>query len=417
MQRVIVEKPYQFIPPLRRDWLSKVLLRNVHLHSWYIRIAERVISHEVRHIERLRRSLEAGHGILICPNHSRTADPVALGWLCELTPCLVYAMASWHLFHQGWLSRWIIRTLGAFSVNREGTDRRATAAAVEILVKAERPLVIFPEGATSRTNDQLHPFLDGIGGIARLAAKRRARINPPGKVIIHPLAIKYHLVGDVDEIADKTLSDIERRLSWRPQRHLPLPNRIIKVGRALLALKEMEYLGESCTGPVRTRLQALAEHLLNTLEKEWFGQAQPGATMHRVRVLRSRILPDMALGRVSVAEHERRWQQLEDLYLVQQLVTYVPDYVACPSVDRLLEMVEKFEEDLTDKVRYHPPLHCVLDMGEPIEVAPGRFDGNGLDPLLGELGQRLQGMLDRLASESRLYVTDAASVRASKGEL
>jgi 1-acyl-sn-glycerol-3-phosphate acyltransferase len=107
MQNIIVERPYQFIRPLQWDWLPRFLLRIAHLHSLYNRFAEGVISHECRHIERLRESVRAGHGILIAPNHSRTADPPALGWLCEAVPCLVYGMASRHLFHQSWLSHWV----------------------------------------------------------------------------------------------------------------------------------------------------------------------------------------------------------------------------------------------------------------------------------------------------------------------
>ncbi len=51
----------------------------------------------------------------------------------------------------------ILRQVGAFSVYREGMDRDALKCAIQILVDARRPLVLFPEGVISRSNDRLHP--------------------------------------------------------------------------------------------------------------------------------------------------------------------------------------------------------------------------------------------------------------------
>lgn len=63
-----------------------------------------------------------------------------------------------------------------------------------------------------------------------------------------------------------------------------------------------------------------------------------------------------AAGEISADEHERRWQQLADLNLAQQLARYPPDYVrADPRPDRMLETVIRFEEDLTDTPRVYRP--------------------------------------------------------------
>lgn len=400
MQNVIVEKPYRFVPPYRGSWLPRILMRVGQFHTLFNRFVHGVVSHECRHVERLRESIAAGHGVVVAPNHSRTSDPAALGWLCESVPCLFYGMASWHLYNQRWPSHWILRMMGAFSVNREGVDRQAIDTAIDVLVKAERPLVIFPEGFISRTTDRLKTLFEGIAVVSRLGAKKRAG----GTVVIHPVAIKYHLLGNIDVIADQALTEIERRLSWRPQRQLPLLDRVIKVGKSLLALKELEYMGTTCSGSLRKRLGGLTEHLVVPLELEWIGRPQTGPTILRAQTLRTHILPDMVSGRITAEERARRWRQLEDLYLAQHLSSYVPDYLALPSVDRIFEMVEKFEEDLTDTVRRHPPLHCVLDVGEGIHVGAQPDRVANVDPLLEELEKNLQRMLDELASESQLYV-------------
>lgn len=401
MQKIIVEKPYQFIPPYRTTFWSTII-RAIRVHWFYLWRTEGVVAYEVRNVERLKASIAAGNGVLITPNHPRTADPLALGWLTVEANCHLYSMASWHLFHQGRISGWAIRAMGGFSVNREGVDRQAINLAIDLLAEAKRPLVIFPEGATSRTADQLQAMLDGVAFIARAAAKKRAKQNRTGKVVVHPIAVKYYYTGDIRRAADDVLTDIEHRLTWQPQRDLPLLARIAKVGSALLSLKEIEHLGQPQTGPLAERLSRLIDALLGPIETEWFGNIQRGPIIPRVRNLRIKILPDMVAGRVTSAERARRWEQLGEIYLAQQLANYPPNYLAHPTVDRILEFLEKFEEDLTDKARLHGKLKVVLQIGEPIEVSPERQRGVEVDPLMTQIQQALQTMINELAAASPL---------------
>ena len=80
--------------------------------------------------------------------------------------------------------------------------------------------------------------------------------------------------------------------------------------------------------------------------------------------------------------------------------TYPPGYLVKPTVDRVLEIVEKFEEDITDKARLHGQLKVVLDVGEAIEVNPQRERGASVDPLMVQIQESLQAMIDHLAAES-----------------
>lgn len=402
MQKIIIEKPYQFVPPYRPTWLSAFML-NSRLFERLLRKSEGVVGHECRHVERLRASLDAGHGVLLTPNHCRTADPLAMGWLARDARTHIFFMASWHLFNQTALMAWVMRRLGAFSVNREGVDRQSISAAIEILETAERPLVLFPEGAVSRTNDRLHALLD-VAFIARAAAKKRAKKDPDAKVVVHPVAVKYLFRGDLAKQADRVLSSIEQRLSWQPHSDLPVLDRIAKVGHALLCLKELEYVGNVQSGTLAERLASLIDFLLQPLESEWLGGPQSGRVVPRVKALRIKILPDMIEGTIDETERQRRWKQLAAIYLAQQLSSYPPDYLASyPSVDRLLETIEKFEEDLNDVATIHGSLHAIIDIGEAIEVSPERDRKAEVDPLMLEIETRLQAMLDQLARESPLY--------------
>jgi hypothetical protein len=196
------------------------------------------------------------------------------------------------------------------------------------------------------------------------------------------------------------LQAIETRLSWQPQHQLPLRERVVKIGQALLALKEIEYIGTAQSGAVMERLPRLLDHLLAPLEREWnVGQPEPD-TMARVKRLRTAILPDLIKGELTAAESARRWRQLADLYVAQQLHCYAGAELGdSPTPERLLETVERFEEDLTDTARPHPPLHAVICVGEAIPAPPSRDRTADGDPLAQELRRQLEFMLE--ASKAR----------------
>jgi len=403
MQRIVFEEPYEFIPPHRGTWWPS-FIQAFGLYKRYLRKVEGVVDFETRHVERLKASLSAGHGIMLTPNHARPGDPIVMGVLAKAARMHVYAMASWHLFKQDRFTAFAIRRMGGFSLYREGIDRQSINTAIQIIETAERPLILFPEGSVTRTNDRIHALLDGVSFIARTAAKRRRKASPDRKVVVHPVAIKYLFHGDLEATVTPVLEEIELRLSWQPHDDMPLLARITKIGRALLALKEIEYFDRTQEGRLKDRLQGLINRLLVPLEEQWFGEVRDGPVVPRVKNLRMAILPDMVKGNVDEAERRRRWRQLADIYLAQQVSCYPPDYlVERPSVTRILETIERLEEDLTDKVRPHGHLKAIIDVGEAIEVNPERNRDAKVDPLMARIGAELQAMLDRLALESPIY--------------
>ena len=405
MRHILIEKPYKFVPPITWHWPQR-LLTKIGTFESVLRKDHGVVDHECRNLDRLRESIKAGHGIMLTPNHPRTADPIAICHLCRETPVSLYTMASWHLFNQGWLSTFMIRLMGGFSVNREGLDRTAVDYAIDVLVNADRPLLIFPAGSTSRTNDRLMALMEGPAFIARTAAKRRAKTG--GKVVVHPIGIKYLYQGDIETTCGRVLTRIERQLSWNPNSQIPLVDRIVKVGNALLTLKELEYHVEPKPGEtLRQRQTNMVDRLLCPLEREWLGSEQNGGIQTRVKNLRVKIFPEISRNEVDQDERERRWEHLEQTYLAQQIDCYPGRYVTeMPSVDRLLETVEKFEEDLNGKCEIHGQLKVILDVDEAIEVSPKRDRDAPTDPLMATIRQRLEAKLAELQQESRMYSTN-----------
>jgi 1-acyl-sn-glycerol-3-phosphate acyltransferase len=418
VQQVVVEKPYEFIPPHRGNWWPTIAQRLRLIDRW-LRKEHGVTTWECRHTDRLRNSLDQGHGILLTPNHARPCDPIVMGWLAREARTHVFAMASNHLYHQDKFTAFAIRKMGGFSVNREGIDRQAINTAVDILTTAERPLIVFPEGAVTRTNDRLQALLDGVGFIARSAAKKRLRATQGGKVVVHPVAIKYVFQDDIRAAVDPVLTDIEHRLTWRPQRDLSLMDRITKVGLTLLGLKEIEHFGAPQEDRFQVRLEKLIDHLLHPLENEWLGEPQSGPIVPRVKALRMQIVPDMVRGEISTAERDRRWRHLENIYLAQQVDSYPHDYLeTLPTVDRILETVERFEEDITDEARVVGDLHVIIEVGEAIEVPDRRDRTAAIDPLMVAIRDSIQQMLDQLSQESALISElEASEARETKRTL
>lgn len=400
MQNVVVDKPYKFIPPLHGDW-TPWLIQKLHVIDRYLNRAEGIESHEVRGIEHLRESLQRGHSVLLAPNHCRYADPIAIGWVARQLDFYIYSMASWHLFQQ---SRWqamAMRLCGGFSVYREGVDRQSLNTAVEILVAAKRPLVVFPEGTVFRTNDRLQPLLDGVAFLARTAAKRRAK-HDGGKVVIHPVAFKYLFRGDLQQSLEPVLQRLEQRLALaRIGNTTPLLERVDKLLNAQLALLEIKYLGEPQAGAFNERQRGLIEHLLGPLEQKWLGRHLDESIMPRVKQLRTAIVPGLLLPEATQAEKLRLWADLEDVYMAQQIASHPSDYLDQPTDTRILETVESIDEDFTDRSQVHRPLHAIIEVGPAIEVDTQRPSREGSDPLMDGLSTWLRSKLEALSLEAK----------------
>ena len=393
VQNVVIAKPYRFVPPHRgKFWwyVFRPILKT------YLRRTAGIVAVECRGTGRLRASLAAGHGIMLAPNHCRPCDPMVLGSLSVALNRPFYIIASWHVFMQKRLHAFLLPRLGVFSIYREGTDREALKTAMQVTAEGKRPLVIFPEGVISRHNDKLNHLMEGTALMARGAARQRAAKNPPGKVVVHPVAIRYFFDGDIAAAAPAVLRNIEHRLTWQSQDHLPLKERMARIGEALLALKEVEYFGSAQSGSISVRLEQLIDRLLVPLETEWVKGRREKEIVARVKLLRTAIVPDMVGGNLSEPELQRRWRHLGDMYLAQQLSLYPPDYLAAdPTPERFLETIERFEEDMTDVARVHAPMRAVIEVGEAIAVDPERSRGTEGDPLMNGIREQLETMLAR----------------------
>ena len=116
-----------------------------------------------------RSPLPEGCRAIICSNHITMKDPIMLAFTQERQ---IYYMAKAELFHNK-LMAGLIRSLGAFPVNRGKGDSAAVNTAVELLNK-NKLLGIFIEGTRSRDGSLLKPK----PGVVMFAAQTDAPIIP-----------------------------------------------------------------------------------------------------------------------------------------------------------------------------------------------------------------------------------------------
>lgn len=383
------QKPYEFIPPNRRDaWC--------HFFRWQVRPRLRwsygIHALEFQGLEHLRRSLERGAGILLVPNHCRYADPPVLGALGLTLNQYFYYAASWHLFMQGRYVRWALPRIGAFSVFREGADRDMIREATRILAEAERPIVLFPEGTFYRQNDRLGPLQEGLGFIARRAADGNKR-----PIDVLPVALKYWFLDDPWPALDARIGTLERLFHFtRPTAPTPT-ERLERVIEAVIAIREIEHLGRTQAGELAERIERLRGAILATVETRVFGQTKQGPLMERVRAVRQTAVRELRAGSRSTG----RMRDLDDLVVCQQIISHDLDYLRVqPSAERVAETTQRLEEDMRGVERPVAPMGVVARVLPPLESSafPQAKRGAG-DPLLERIERDLQAAIDALVAE------------------
>jgi hypothetical protein len=308
-----------------------------------------------------------GEGVLITPNHASHADCFCVYEAADQFGCPVYIMIAWQNFmRDGWLKGLVMRQHGGFSVDREGTDRQAFREAVDVLESRNNPLVIFPEGDVYHINDRITPFREGAAAIAVLAARKRTR-----PVVCVPCAIRYQYIEDPTPDLLELMDQLERAIFWQPRPDLTLPQRIYHFAEGVLALKEIEYLGETRAGPLTQRKADLADFILSRIEARYGLNPAELTVPERVKALRQQAIAQME--KLPDPDPQRRpfEEDLADLFFVVQSFSYPGDYVQEePSVERIAETLDKFEEDVLGlkTARIRAARRATVTFGEAIPV-------------------------------------------------
>jgi 1-acyl-sn-glycerol-3-phosphate acyltransferase len=367
----------------------------------YLRGKYHVRAVEVAGAEAVRGLVDAGHMVLVAANHADHADPHVMAHIGRAHGLSFHFMAAREVFErQGALGRAALALVGAFSVDREGADLAAVKMAMGILREGRHPLVVFPEGEIFHHHERLAPFSDGAATMLLRASKGQG----DGRyAYLVPTAMRYTHDASVSETFSRRLAALEERITWRPREDLDVLERIARLGGGLMAVKEMEFLGDTRSGPLPERLRQLQEELVGPIEGRHFEGRRDGTIPERIKALRNVIRRELtddledAHGRV-----RELYDELDTLFLAFQLYSYSGEYLSeAPTRDRIAETLLKLEEDVLGEPRYPAPRSATVRFGEPIDVLAflerGGYDAKtGDGPLTDVLAERIQSMLDAM---------------------
>ena len=387
-------QPYQKPPQWWSPKLSSTWVKFWHPFRRRERINKhRLLEVEVNGVDNVSRVLEQGHGVLITPNHCSHADCFAVYEAADRLGCLFYAMVAWQVFDRsGWLRRLILRQHGCFSIDREGTDLAALRQARAVLQSEASPLIIFPEGEVYHLNDRVTPFREGPAAIALMAAKKASR-----PIVCVPCAMKYSYVKDPTPELTELMARLEEAVFWRPRPDLTLGQRVYHLAEGLLSLKEIEFLGETSSGPLPERIAALIEFILNRIEASYRIDSQEATIPMRIKAARQQAIKRLEeLGEDDPARRSL-YDNLDDVFFAVQLYSYPGNYVSQqPSIERIAETLDKFEEDVlgAKTATIRGARKATVTFGVPIAVEPRGARKTTAAALTEMLETRVQEMLD-----------------------
>lgn len=396
------ELPYRFVAP-RPSWFWLGLGRWKILHL--LRSVHRVEEIAVENPQHVQKLLDRGDGVLITPNHCDRADGLVMFEAARWVDRPFCYMAAHQIFEGDFgLRYYLFPRVGIFPVDREGTGLAALRASSDVLIQARHPLVVFPEGEVYYLSDKLTPLRDGVAAMALTALKKFD--SEARTVWIVPTAIKYRFQDGFDPLPSfrDTMGRLEQRFHWWPSNVLSMQERIYRYARGILAVKEIEYLGEPRTGTVPERLANLRLGVLKRAEESRFGKIKPDEPVPvRVKELRRACLEQLAKPDNTPAQIDELQSELHDLFFVIQTYSYPGDYVRqAPTAERIFETLVKYEQDIvgTQEVIPPGPRRAVVRFGEPINVrdlvGPQPKSRVAVPRLTRELEQRIQAELDAL---------------------
>ncbi len=341
--------PYQFLPPRPNrlimglaQWITPGVVlpgKNHRLSAVRIRGKENYLD-------------AAGHEqarFVFMPNHPTHSDPQLMMEVCRQLQVNPAFMAAYDVFARGKIASWMMQRIGAFSVDREGSDRKAMKCATEILTAGRYPLVIFPEGNVYLCNDRVTPFVDGAAFIALRAQKELGSETP---VFAVPVSLKYSYAENVRETVLNNLSEIAREFGDQLDRSAPVTDELKRISIKVLVhyLKHHGQPAPQSGLETDELIKESANLLVSSLEDKMNLAARSGDDLTaRVRRIRGAI-HGIRSDPSREEEHDTASGHADEAMLALRILGYMGGYSASnPTLDRVAETITRLHEDITSK--------------------------------------------------------------------
>lgn len=362
------DAPYRFFeakPSAPVIALGKLVNRKVFLKAPNHRVAEIQISGARGE---LKESMGRGDRIMFAINHPTHSDAQVMTEVQRRLGVQGCFMAAYDVFLRSRMNGWCMQRLGNFSIDREGSDRRAMKAAVDILKEGNRALNIYPEGNVFLTNDRLAPFLDGA---AFIALKAQAALED-AEVKVVPVSVKFtNLTAPRDAVTARM-----RQLAGDGGYAFPKGAAddpvaaVLGLGQHVLHgfLEQHGLPKESAGETLHDRLKAFSEMLMDEVFAKLKLEAKAACLTERIAKARSRIHqlrtdfevdPDPEIARLS-----------DRAILAMRIHGYCEPYLTeRPTIDRYDETVERISEDFYGRMMPRTgPRRVMVELHEPLSM-------------------------------------------------
>lgn len=387
------DKPYRYFPPRYNRLLAWVLTRR---NRGTFLPSKKIVAVEPQGIDGLRAEMRPGDRLLFTPNHPTHADAAILLEALWQAGLRSKVMAAYDVFMRGRLDAWAMQALGAFSVDREGSDSRAMKEALATLAKGDFGLTIFPEGNVYLENDVVTPFHEGAAFIALKAAAECVEQKQPGRVLVVPLSIKATHATDVRPQLTALLRRIATAVGCEIESGSTPLNALKHVGLAALR-RNLEHRGIECpphtNGELRQMIESTAGQVVARLEAKLKIQPKPADSLvDRIRRAR-RAIHEVRTDETRAADHAAAATWADEAMVAMKIASYSGKYVtASPTLDRIGETIEKLYEDVYSRAMEPVgPRHALVRFNRPIDVSPYVADGRKPRQSVRELTAAMEG--------------------------
>jgi 1-acyl-sn-glycerol-3-phosphate acyltransferase len=361
--------PYQFIPPKPNNFiigLGRVMNRFIGLKSRNHQLKEINVD-GLTGFQKIAKEKNAR--FIILPNHPTHSDPQVINEVCRRMEKKPSFMAAYDVFARNKFASWFMQRIGAFSVDREGSDRKAMKCAAQILEEGQYPLVIFPEGNVYFCNDRVTPFAEGAAYIG-LRTQHKLGGNTP--VYAVPISLKYTFVEDVRENVIFNLDEIAKKFSTSLSSEKPIIEEVTRISILTLSefLQKHDYNLPGNNINVDNLINDAVEPIIIKLEKEiGITVKKEQNLVSRIRTIRSKI-HSIRIDLEKQKEHSHAADLADEAMLALRILGYSGGYATNnPSLDRIAETVARLREDIHSKGS--PPVgqrKALVKICQPIDL-------------------------------------------------
>lgn len=369
------DAPYQFFPA-KPSRLVQRLCEQANRYVFLPGPNHLVKDLEISGGEGLRELAADGARILMVANHPSHSDPQVMTEVHRRLGLRSCFMAAYDVFLRGSCRAWLMQRNGAFSIDREGSDKQSMKEAMRILKEGQYALTVFPEGNVFLNNDRVTPFMEGAAYVALRVQKELGGDQP---VYAVPISFKMTYRDDVGDKMKQRMDEVARMAGIEPSRCGDALGELREIGLKLLEQRMGEcghpLVGQNgVVGDWRQQFEGCAEKVISTLEGKMNLDSKPGEDLiGRIRRIRGAIHQIRIRGELEVDAGKSRQASgwADEAILAFRTLTYARPYVAeHPTLDRFAETVEKMGEDYTGKTRR--PLGArasLVHIGEPVDLA------------------------------------------------